>query len=227
MTDDGAGLSDADVTRLASKIYQGAPALTRLLQMGRPFICPLDKLGIHIRPGSRLLDVGCGAGLFVLSLASAGRIASAVAVDTNASSIAAAKAAAQRLPVPCDIHFAAIDPDDPLPTGTFDAVSLIDVMHHVPSAAQAAFLQRVQQRVRPGGVLLYKDMCDAPAWKAWGNRLHDLLLARQWINYAPLETIEALAVSSGLRLLHKDSYTRFFYGHELLVFERPSDGPDA
>jgi SAM-dependent methyltransferase len=138
--------------------------------------------------------------------------------------IAAANAAATRLAVPSDLRFAIVGPDDPLPAGTFDAVSLIDVMHHVPVSAQKDFLQRVIRCVRPGGLFLYKDMCDSPAWRAWGNRLHDLLLARQWIHYAPLETIESIAVDSGLRLLHKDSYTRVFYGHELLVFEKRSAG---
>ena len=223
----GDGLRDGDVCRLARELYRDTAVITRLQQMGRPFICPFDKLGVHVPPGSRLLDIGCGAGLFVLSLASAGRIVSALAVDTNAAGITAAKAALQRLPAKCDVRFATIGPDDPLPAGIFDVISLIDVTHHVPVSAQQIFLERVVQHVPPGGVLLYKDMCDAPAWKAWGNRLHDLVVARQRINYVPLEMMESIGMKGGLHALHKDSYTRFFYGHELLVLERPSNGPPA
>ena len=48
-------------------------------------------------------------------------------------------------------------------------------------------------RVRLGGLLIYKDTASAPAWAAWVNRLHDLVLARQWIHYAPIADVEAIA----------------------------------
>jgi 2-polyprenyl-3-methyl-5-hydroxy-6-metoxy-1,4-benzoquinol methylase len=104
-------------------------------------------------------------------------------------------------------------------------VSLIDVLHHVPPGRQRAFFAGAVARVRTGGILLYKDMCRSPLWRAWANRAHDLLLARQWIHYVPLARLEAWAAEEGLQLVHRRAYARLVYGHELLVMRK--GGPAA
>jgi hypothetical protein len=50
--------------------------------------------------------------------------------------------------------------------------------------------------------------------------MHDLLLARQWIHYVPLSLVKSWAEDAGLALHHEESYARFVYGHELLVFHK-------
>jgi 2-polyprenyl-3-methyl-5-hydroxy-6-metoxy-1,4-benzoquinol methylase len=108
------------------------------------------------------------------------------------------------------------------PSETFDVVSIIDVMHHVPPGLQRTFFTEASKRVAPGGRLVYKDMCRKPAWRALSNRLHDLLKARQWIHYRPIAEVEAWAKQAGLRLTTARDLTALWYGHELRVFERAS-----
>ena len=98
--------------------------------------------------------------------------------------------------------------------------SWVEVRHPSPPASQREIFHQAAARIKPGGILLYKDMAVKPWWRAWGNRLHDLLLARQWIHYAPLPQIKQWAAEAGLELQHEERYSRFFYGHELLVFRK-------
>ena len=108
----------------------------------------------------------------------------------------------------------------PWPAELFDVVCIIDVLHHVPPAEQRRVLEQASNCLAPGGHLIYKDMCRRPVWRALANRLHDLLVARQWIHYVPLERVETWAAECGLRLLHNERINRLWYGHELLVFRR-------
>jgi 2-polyprenyl-3-methyl-5-hydroxy-6-metoxy-1,4-benzoquinol methylase len=220
-----ASFDDAEIARLAAALYRDATPFRRFVQRWRSYICPFSPLARQVPAGSRLLDIGCGAGLFVLSLAAAGRIASAVGIDADRGALAAAAAAAGRLrelgdePIG-DLSFQFAPARALWPQERFDAVSMIDVMHHVAPSEQQAFFADAAGRVRDGGVLVYKDMCDSPAWRAWANRIHDLLLARQRIHYMPLEPVESWARQLGFQLVHRQLYSRLVYGHELLVFRR-------
>jgi 2-polyprenyl-3-methyl-5-hydroxy-6-metoxy-1,4-benzoquinol methylase len=107
------------------------------------------------------------------------------------------------------------------PDGRFGVVSMIDVMHHVPREAQRDVFRRAVDKLDEAGVLIYKDMARAPAWQAWANRLHDLLVAREWIQYAPIEAVEQWAAEAGLALAYAGDFDRYWYRHELRVFRRP------
>jgi len=189
--------------------------------------------------GSSVLDIGCGGGLLVARLATTGRARAAHGIDASAPAIAIAQGMAARLGAiipettaepttePAteagQIRFEHRPVQQGLPDGPFDAVCLIDVMHHVPPGAQERAFRDAASRVRPGGRFIYKDMCDAPRWRAGMNRLHDLAMARQWIRYLPIESAEAWAVEEGLALVHREDIKMLWYGHELRVFERPAE----
>ena len=72
-----------------------------------------------------------------------------------------------------------------------------------------------------GGLLVYKDMVERPRWRAWKNRLHDLVLARQWINYAPLQSVCDWVRPAALHEDRRVQLNLLWYGHELVVFRRP------
>jgi hypothetical protein len=76
------------------------------------------------------------------------------------------------------------------------------------------------ERVKPGGILLYKDMCRRPRWRALLNACQDLVVSRQIIHYTPIEKIEASIVESGFVELRSENINRLGYGHELRVYRR-------
>lgn len=212
-------------------VYPTGPRLFRLLQVYRPWICPFEKLLPWVPVGSEVLDVGCGGGLWLHLLARLGVIRAGVGFDAARGAIDLANGALnsgwrtdQLTEGRARLRFEHLDVRADWPASElaasagFDVVSIVDVMHHVPRDAQRSVIERAVGRLRPGGVLIYKDMCRRPVWRATMNRLHDLVMAKQWICYCPVEDVEAWAGQMGLRLQHGATHNRLWYGHELRVF---------
>ncbi len=192
--------------------------LRRALVGYRPLICPFDDLLALVPSGGDVLDVGCGNSLWLYLVHSVRRPKSLAGVDVNEEAIAAAKKAFSSAGVTVSL-LATADPEM-WPGGTFDAVTLIDVLHHVPPSHQESFFGAVASRVRPGGYLIYKDMCRRPIWRAIGNQLHDLVLARQWVHHVDVGDVEKWAGSAGLVLEASIDRAMYWYGHELRRFKR-------
>lgn len=208
---------------MAASMFPEGPVLMRLMQRWRPYICPFEKLLVHVPVGSSVLDVGCGGGLFLGLLHQTGRLGRGVGFDASPQAIQVAQKMAARVQTNGGgrvLSFQQQDVVDPWPAGEFDVVSMIDLMHHVAPGAQRRVLVMAAERVGAGGRLLYKDMSTRPRWRALASRAHDLLISRQWIHYAPVTAVEAWADECGLKLVHAARINRLWYGHDLRVFER-------
>jgi 2-polyprenyl-3-methyl-5-hydroxy-6-metoxy-1,4-benzoquinol methylase len=203
------------------RIYAHASPAQRLLASLRPYICPVAPLLAPIRPGSNVLDIGCGNGLILALLASFGDIRQGQGVEINERAIAAAESMARANGFPT--RFEVIDDLRAWPAGPFDVVSMVDVLHHVPKPLRQTFVMEAMARVAPGGIFLYKDMADRPWWRVAWNALHDLVLARQRVHTEPVENVMRWGIALGLEPRPVQAYVACgLYGHELLVFDRPS-----
>jgi 2-polyprenyl-3-methyl-5-hydroxy-6-metoxy-1,4-benzoquinol methylase len=209
-----------EISLLASELYPSGPLLMRTMQHYRPYISPFGSLIDLVPQGSRVLDIGCGGGLLLGLLNHFDRINYGLGIDTSAPAIAQANEMQRRSSSAHRLQFICMDASEPLPDGPFDVVSLIDVMHHIHPDHQYKVLRKAIERVAPGGILLYKDMVKTPRSRALANRLHDLLIARQWINYLPIEDTMRWAQQSGCSILTKGGINMLWYGHEWVVFRR-------
>ena len=212
----------SELSLLARSIYREAPSLPRLLMTLRPYICPFDRLIALVPQGSSVLDVGCGAGLFLGLLAATEHRFRGVGFDSSAVSIAAANAMARRvksLGHETELRFLQLDAGAPWPEGPFDVVSIIDVLHHIPLPHRQFVLVSARAVLRPGGLLIYKDIGTRPRWRATANRIHDLLIAHEWVKYTSLSHVESWARQLGFAMRNSQRINQAWYGHDLVVFE--------
>jgi 2-polyprenyl-3-methyl-5-hydroxy-6-metoxy-1,4-benzoquinol methylase len=205
---------------MCRRLYAGQRWRWRVLQSLRPYICPFGEVLDLVPQHSRVLDVGCGSGVFLLLLASLGRIASGRGFDVSRDAIRAAQQASAAVPKEAGLTFEERAIEAGIPQGDWGVVSVIDVIHHVPPAHQAAFVKALCEAVPPGARLIVKDMVATPRWRALANRVHDLLLARQWVHHVAPVAVEQWVAGSGLRCIHRSSTNMLWYGHWTLVFER-------
>jgi 2-polyprenyl-3-methyl-5-hydroxy-6-metoxy-1,4-benzoquinol methylase len=214
----------AQLYTTARQLYRHGPYLARTVQSLRPYICPFDRIVPLVPPGSDVLDVGCGAGLFLGLLAAGGRLQSGRGFDASPPAIALAQQMRRELPAEQRdrLTFERRDVGDAWPEERYDVVALIDVMHHVPPGGQQALLEQAAARVKPGGLFIYKDMARRPHWRALANRLHDLVMARQWIHYLPLEMARRWGTDCGLAVVDEGRCTMLWYAHEWLIFRKPA-----
>jgi 2-polyprenyl-3-methyl-5-hydroxy-6-metoxy-1,4-benzoquinol methylase len=211
-------LTPRDLSRIARQVFRGGRTLLRTLQHYRPYICPFGELLEFVPRGSSILDVGCGGGLWLALLRETGRISRGVGFDSSAKAIELARTLEPGRGTAA-LEFSELPAQADWPGGPFDVVSIIDVLHHVPRDVGPELFRRAAARLKPGGILLYKDMYPG-SWRSLCNRLHDLVLARQLINLVPTPRVIGWAKDAGFELKKSATFEMWWYGHVLCVFEK-------
>lgn len=176
-------LSRPDVRLEAPEIY-GREATLRIARALPPFERAyatvrfsilrsklLSVMDLLLPEEGRILDVGCGFGLFAAYFGQTQPRRRIVGVDTDARRVAMARRMTESLGL-SGHEFLVGDARDAHVTGPFEAAYVLDVMHHVPRGAQEALLARLRELLAPGGVLVLKDITTEPAF---GLRFTELL----------------------------------------------------
>jgi cyclopropane fatty-acyl-phospholipid synthase-like methyltransferase len=112
-----------------------------------------------IRPGMKVLDLGCGAGDVAFVAASlVGPDGSVVGVDSSPQALGQARLRAEQRGL-AQVRFVEGDVHDPVPGGPFDAIVGRLVLMYVPDPA--AVLRRQATVLRPGGLVVPMEVDEA------------------------------------------------------------------
>jgi 2-polyprenyl-6-hydroxyphenyl methylase/3-demethylubiquinone-9 3-methyltransferase len=106
----------------------------------------LEFVLAHVTAGERLLDVGCGEGVFATALVEQGL--SVVGIDVACEPLRRARAAVDGL----ELHLVDDQSAWPLPDASFDVAWAGEVIEHV--ADTAGWQSEIRRVLRPGGWLL-------------------------------------------------------------------------
>ena len=121
----------------------------------------LSVLDLLLPEEGRLLDIGCGFGLFAAYFAQTQRARRITGVDPDARRVELARRTCDTLRldghrfVVGDARSAAVD-------GPFDGAYVLDVMHHIARDDQLQLLERLRDLLAPRGVLVVKDITTEP-----------------------------------------------------------------
>lgn len=210
--------------RILARDFGRAPRRTRLHLFLRYLTCPLPRVLEYLPPEATLLDLGAGHGIFAhLALAAGARFAVALEPDRR-----------KHFPPVHRPGLRAVAGYAEAIGGTFDAVSILDVLYRLPAAAWPALLATARDRLRPGGVLLLKEIDPRDrvkgAWNRVQERLVDLLgltLGDAFTYVAPDRMRELLA-SAGFSRVEVVSLGRGYpHAHVLYVAHHAATGPST
>lgn len=121
----------------------------------------LSVMDLLLTDEGRILDVGCGFGLFAAYFAQTHPSRRIVGVDPNARRIGLARHVASRLELKHS-SFVVGDVRSVSLEGSFDAAYVLDVMHHLPREDQRPVLERLRSWLAPGGMVVLKDITTEP-----------------------------------------------------------------
>jgi SAM-dependent methyltransferase len=156
--------------------YRGRRSVV-LAQIGR----------LPLPPHAKLLDAGCGSGRTLDELA---RYGSAYGIDSSAWALAAARGRGHR-----QVRLASLE-RLPYPDATFDVVTCLDVLEHLPNDERA--LVELRRVTTPGGHLLLTVPAYQALWSVHDEANHHYRRYRRG-------TLRPAAIGAGWEVVH-DSY---------------------
>jgi 2-polyprenyl-3-methyl-5-hydroxy-6-metoxy-1,4-benzoquinol methylase len=169
--------SPVDIRR-ALACFRDQPPFVRLFVLARHLLAPLRRVAAAVPPHGRILDLGCGHGLFVNLLALSSPERDVLGVDPSAEKLRVASRSSHGLQ---NVRYLCGRIDDvpgPEQDRGFDAITILDVLYLLPDGEKVAVLRRCRELLAPDGVLVLKTNDTRPRWKYGVVRLEEELMVR-------------------------------------------------
>ena len=110
----------------------------------------------EMRPGQRVLDVGCGTGSLVVLIKRLRSDVDVVGLDPDPKALARARQKAEREGASIRLDRGFSD-ELPYPAASFDLVFSSLMFHHLPTEEKGATLREIRRVLKPGGFLHLLD----------------------------------------------------------------------
>ncbi|EEW60708.1 methyltransferase, UbiE/COQ5 family [Ruegeria sp. TrichCH4B] len=168
----------------------------------------LSRTASYLRADQTILELGCGTGSTAVTLAP--NVAQMLATDFSAKMIEFGQERARAAGL-SNLKFQVCDLET-APVGPFDVVLAFNLFHLLPELD--ASLQKVAQRLKPGGLFISKTVCMQDAKSGLKRRLiRAVLPMMRWVGKAP-DTVHFMTVRdwqrriemAGFEILETGSY---------------------
>lgn len=132
----------------------------------------------HLRPDSKVLEIGCGTGSLALEMSRHAGHIHAMDISGEMIRIANQKKQAQGV-TNVTFHQGTLDGPTPFAPGQFDAAWAYSILHLVPDRRRT--LATLFKLLAPGGSLLSSNVCLGDTWVPYGV----LITVMRWFGKAP------------------------------------------
>lgn len=130
----------------------------------------------HLPDEGKILDIGCGFGLFALYMAACKPNVQVIGLDINRRRLQIAESSAAKLGL-TNVSFRFGDLREWKPTERIDGAYALDVFHHIPVESGNSLLTTLCSHLRPGGKFILKDIDTHPRAMMFFTYLLDLLMS--------------------------------------------------
>lgn len=155
------------------------PGLIRLYCIIRSHILRnhiLAEIGQYIPDSGNVLELGCGFGLFSNCFGMSHPGVAFHCVDKSEGRIQKARAVAAQCHVE-NVTFVCADAREAIDaTPRLDCIFMFDLVHHLPPGSIEPFLEHCWSALKPGGLLIVKDVSDRPWHKMAFTWILDVLM---------------------------------------------------
>ena len=196
--------------------------ITKLYVFIRFIIIRINILSLiesYLPKSGKLMDIGCGFGLFSLFFKLKSKNRHIVGVDINPKRIDQANKAAQSLHLE-NIEFFCKNAAD-FELTHLDGIVILDLLHHISPFDKWKLLETCYQKLNSGGVLVIKDITTLPLWKYLFNYLMDILVVgREPVYYLHHQDFEIMLRKIGFSVSFQLINDWLPYPHILLICKK-------
>jgi cyclopropane fatty-acyl-phospholipid synthase-like methyltransferase len=179
----------------------------------------LDEIGQYLPERGKVLDIGCGIGLFSLYYAQTFPQLQLRGVDLNPKRIAVATRAARKLGLGNAVY-ALGDARGFAADESYDAVYMLDVIHHIPADRVRPLIENIRKCLPRGGRLLVKDVDAKPTYKRLFTHVLDLAMdPKTPVHYWPSDELRQLLSECGFRVYRHAMVDYLPYPHVMYACE--------
>lgn len=135
----------------------------------------LDEIGQYLPQSGRVLDIGCGFGLFSLYFATLLPKVTIHGIDLSPSRIEMATRAAKKLGIE-NVRYEVADVRNLDVTGEYGGAYMLDVIHHIPPGEVQPLLEKLRTLISHDGCVIIKDVDTEPRYKRLFTFLLDKMM---------------------------------------------------
>jgi 2-polyprenyl-3-methyl-5-hydroxy-6-metoxy-1,4-benzoquinol methylase len=192
----GGGVPYADYGRQTADAIRGLNAPAYLAELGSVWLPSIPAVDTSLRrPGSRVLDVGCGQGVTSVEIARAYPGAEVVGLDLDEASVAVAREATAAAGLADRVTFVAADAASQAGTEPFDLVTIFEALHDMGDPVGA--LRACRQVLAPEGRVLVADERVAEEFTVPGDDLERLNYGFSVLHCLPATMAESPVEANG------------------------------